>query len=161
MLKHFQQRIYLIFIWNNLNFYTKIIRKQIKVASGGIRAHWLMMRTQVNLLLTLTFVDMQHQIMLRRQSCIKMISRSFRAPRIQAASPNAYIVCLDTLANFVYCKYLVITFINPGPLIFQKNLRFYIWPVLPDLVTRLFRLQSTGMYVRTYPVCKLNTATIY
>lgn len=28
---------------------------------------------------------------------------------------------LDTLANIVYCKYLVMTFMSPGPRIFQKN----------------------------------------
>lgn len=123
LIKHFQQRIYLIFIWNNLHFIQKSLENRLKWP-WGIRAH-LLMKTQVNLLLT--FVDMQHQNMLKRQSCIKIISRFFRAPRIQAVSQNAcflFALCahLDTPANIVYyCEYLVITFKNPGPLIFQKN----------------------------------------
>lgn len=148
-LKHFQQRIYLIFIWNNLHFIQKSLENRLRWP-WGIRAHWLM-RTQVNLLLTLTFVDMQHQNMLKRQSCIKMISRFFRARRIQAVSPNAYIVCLLCVLIWthwltLFSEYLINHIHKPwSSHFFKKNPGYHIkhltcsgfncqtvWPVCSD-----------------------------
>lgn len=39
--KHFQQRIYLIFIWNDLHFIQKSLENRLKWP-WGIRSHWLM-----------------------------------------------------------------------------------------------------------------------
>lgn len=106
-------------------FYTKIIRKQIKVALGELELIGWWGHKSV-------YYWRWHLYIFNIKTCpgdnhAEKWSRSFRAPRIQAVSPNAYNVCLhmctylDTLANIVYRKYLVMTFISPGPWIFQKN----------------------------------------